>query len=177
MLQCLCICSSSYARHPLPCCCLLGMGSAAPGLRTSGEGQRPPWRPFSSELHPLGLLLPIEPSWPVSPCTLRCFVWNWVAFPSYLLYCQREEVSADSPQLVSGGAHDPHHSLVPGKIGFQGWVRACGGTGSLLPPGTRTALSPGQHLQGLSWDMPPCLPSTHASCGFAQAWLLWGRCH
>ena len=43
-------------------------------LGTSSEGQRLPRSPLSPELHPLGLLRPVQSSWPVSPSALGCLV-------------------------------------------------------------------------------------------------------
>jgi len=81
------------AACPPPRSLLIGMGSASPGahgaapytsssaelagLPCSGDlswDQRPPRSLLSPELHPLGLFLPVQSSWPVSPSTLGCLV-------------------------------------------------------------------------------------------------------
>lgn len=144
-------------------------------LGTGGEGQRTPQSPLSlSGAAPSSsVLLACLPQHPGVPCV------KLGGFSPCLPWCQRGEESADSPELVSSGAP----SLVPGNAGargWAGWVRACGGTGRApgpLPLRTRTAPSPGGHLQGLSWGIPLCFPSARANSGFAQAWPPWGRCH
>lgn len=119
------------------------------------------------------------PQHPGVPCVTSLGGFCLLRLP----WCQRGEVTADSPELGSGGAHDSHPSSMPGNAGpwgWAGWVRACSGTGrppGPLPPGTGMALSPGVALQGLSWGIPPCHASARAYSGFAQAGPLWGRYH
>ena len=63
------MCGGLLLTHP-PVLILWDCHTADTHFGTGGEGQRPPQRSLSPELHLLGLLLPVQSSWPVSPSTL-----------------------------------------------------------------------------------------------------------
>ena len=98
-------------------------------------------------------------------------------FPPSLSWCQRGEVSADSPELVFGGACDPIAAQSLG-LGWMGESVRWHLKGS-RPTATQDQddCEPRGHVRGLSWGIPPHHHSACANSGFAQAWPLWGRCH